>query len=125
MAESSTSLHEPRDMLTHDTLETRRGLISLMEELEAIDWYSQRIDATRTPTLKAILTHNREEEKEHAMMTLEWLRRRDAELDAYMRTYLFTQGDITLPENENSDTEAATPSADGALGVGSLKEANK
>lgn len=122
MAESSTTLHEDRELLTGETLEGRRAIISLMEELEAIDWYSQRIDAAEDPQLVAILTHNRDEEKEHAMMTLEWLRRRDPALDAQMRTYLFTDGDILAAEEgamaDESGVEKVT--ADRSLGVGSL-----
>lgn len=123
MAESSTTLHEHRDVLTAETLEARRGLVSLMEELEAIDWYSQRIDAAGDAQLEAILTHNRDEEKEHAMMTLEWLRRRDPALDAQMRAYLFTDGDILAEEENESETATAASSGDGSLGIGSLREA--
>ena len=65
-----------------------------MEELEAVDWYDQRVDATDDPELAAILAHNRDEEKEHAAMTLEWLRRHDPTLDRHLRTYLFTEGSI-------------------------------
>lgn len=123
MADSSTSFHEPVELLSEHTLETRRGIVSFMEEFEAVDWYAQRIDATQDPQLKAILAHNRDEEKEHAMMTLEWLRRRDPALDAQMRTYLFTEGDILEAEeqampNGGDDTSAA---ADGSLGIGSLR----
>lgn len=124
MADSSTTLHEHRDQLTPETMEQHRGIVSLMEELEAIDWYSQRIDAAQDESLKAILVHNGNEEKEHAMMTLEWLRRRDPVLDEQMRTYLFTEGDITAEEDaaEGGDGSAAA-AGDGSLGVGSLREA--
>lgn len=124
MSEASTTLHEPSDLLQAGTLETHRALVSLMEELEAIDWYSQRIDATADAQLEAILAHNREEEKEHAMMTLEWLRRRDPGLDAQMRAYLFTDGDIAaLEPDEADDATITTADSDGSLGVGSLREA--
>ena len=124
MAESSDSFHEPVELLSAQTLEAHRGIVSLMEELEAVDWYSQRIDAAEDAELKALLSHNRDEEKEHAMMTLEWLRRRDPALDAQMRTYLFTQGDILAAEEDAVDETAAadTAAADGSLGVGSLRE---
>jgi ferritin-like protein len=72
-----------------------RALASLQEELEAVDWYQQRIDATGDPELREILRHNRDEEKEHAAMVLEWIRRRDASFDAKLREYLFTEGSIT------------------------------
>jgi uncharacterized protein len=71
-----------------------------MEELEAVDWYNQRVDATEDEALAKVLAHNRDEEKEHAAMVLEWLRRRDPVLDAHLRTYLFTEGDITELEHE-------------------------
>lgn len=97
-----------------------------MEELEAVDWYDQRIDATEDPELRDILIHNRDEEKEHAAMTLEWLRRRDPELDRVLRRYLFTEGPIT--EIEEAD-EGGAPNGNGrgngngaSLGIGSLRE---
>ena len=70
-----------------------------MEEFEAIDWYGQRIDAATDDELRQILAHNRDEEKEHAAMVLEWLRRHDPELDRHLRTYLFTEGNITQLEH--------------------------
>ena len=94
MADSSMGLHEAREDLRPETLERHRGLVSLMEELEAMDWYQQRIDATRDPELRAVLAHNRDEETEHAAMSLEWMRRQDAVLDDHLRTYLFTSGSI-------------------------------
>lgn len=71
-----------------------RAITSLMEELEAVDWYNQRIDACKDEELKAILTHNRDEEKEHAAMVLEWIRRRDPVLDKELRETLFTDTPI-------------------------------
>jgi ferritin-like protein len=100
-----------------------------MEELEAIDWYDQRVAATADATLAEVLAHNRDEEKEHAAMTLEWLRRNDATLDRHLRTYLFTDADI-LEEEHAAEHGAggapaaagdAAPSGDGSLGVGSLR----
>jgi uncharacterized protein len=86
--------HEPYEKLSESTLDTSRAVRSLMEELDAIDWYQQRIDVTQDAELRAILTHNRDEEKEHAAMVLEWIRRRDPKMDEYLREYLFTSGPI-------------------------------
>jgi len=126
MTDASTSFHEPIELLSSKTMESRRGIATLLEEFEAIDWYDQRIDAAEDPQLRAILAHNRDEEKEHAMMTLEWLRRRDPVLDAEMRTYLFTEGDILAAEEaatgNGNDTQGSTPPADSSLGIGSLRE---
>ena len=118
--------HEPIEELTDETRDMHRAITSLMEELEAVDWYQQRVDATRDPELKRILAHNRDEEKEHAAMVLEWLRRRDPTLDEQLRTYLFTQGEITSLEAEAMERGTATEDdagarQDGSLGIGSLK----
>lgn len=91
---SSEQYHEPLAALSTQTIDLHRAIVSLMEELEAVDWYQQRVDATPDPQLKRILLHNRNEEVEHAAMVLEWLRRQDAEFDRQLRTYLFTEGDI-------------------------------
>ena len=88
------TLHEERDVLGAEILDRHRAISTIMEELEAIDWYDQRIKASSDPELKAVLAHNRNEEKEHATMLLEWLRRHDPELDGHLRTYLFSQGPI-------------------------------
>ncbi|MGY6501265.1 MAG: encapsulin-associated ferritin-like protein [Acidimicrobiales bacterium] len=121
--------HEPVDRLTPRTLDHHRAIVSLMEELEAVDWYDQRVDATDDDELRAILAHNRDEEKEHAAMTLEWLRRRDAVLDEELRTYLFTDGPIVGVEAqamgrtgaEGGATTPTTSPGDGSLGIGSLR----
>jgi ferritin-like protein len=97
---ASEGLHEPAEKLSDETIDYHRAIVSLMEELEAVDWYNQRVDATDDESLAKVLAHNRDEEKEHAMMTLEWLRRRDPKLDEHMRTYLFTSGEITELEEE-------------------------
>jgi uncharacterized protein len=94
MAGSSASLHENEQQLDPRTIDRHRAIVSIMEELEAIDWYDQRVEAARDPELKAVLAHNRDEEKEHAAMMLEWLRRHDAKLDEHLRTYLFTDGPL-------------------------------
>ena len=86
----SEGLHEPAELLDEATIDRHRALTSLIEELEAVDWYDQRVKATNDSGLADVLAHNRDEEKEHASMTLEWLRRRDPVLDRHLRTYLFT-----------------------------------
>lgn len=95
---SATSLHEPVDKLRPQTVDMHRAIRSLMEELEAIDWYRQRADASADDGLKKIMLHNAREEIEHACMVLEWIRRVDPEFDAMMREYLFQEGDITARE---------------------------
>ena len=87
--------HEPISELSDDTRDMHRAIISLMEELEAVDWYNQRVDACRDEELKAILVHNRDEEKEHAAMVLEWIRRKDPTFDKELKDYLFTEKRIT------------------------------
>lgn len=87
---SSVGTHEPIDELSDATRDMHRAIVSLMEELEAIDWYNQRVDACRDAELKAILEHNRDEEKEHASMVLEWIRRRDATFAKQLKGYLFS-----------------------------------
>jgi hypothetical protein len=73
---SSVGYHEPESELSDETRDMHRAIVSLMEELEAVDWYNQRADACKDAELKAILRHNRDEEKEHAAMVLEWIRER-------------------------------------------------
>ena len=86
--------HEPIGELSDETRDMHRAIVSLMEELEAVDWYNQRVDACKDAALKAILAHNRDEEKEHAAMVLEWIRRRDPTFSKELNDYLFTEGDI-------------------------------
>ena len=120
---SSEGLHEDAGKLRPATIDRHRAVSSIMEELEAVDLYDQRVDATDDPELAAILGHNRDEEKEHAAMTLEWLRRHDPKLDEHLRTYLFTTGSILSIEVEaehGSDAGTAEEPADGSLGIGSL-----
>jgi uncharacterized protein len=119
---SSEGYHEPIEMLSASTLDHHRAISSLMEEFEAVDWYDQRVEATDDAELADVLAHNRDEEKEHAAMTLEWLRRRDPALDRFLRTYLFTEGSITELEAE-AEHGASGPSTDGSLGIGSLRGA--
>ena len=91
---SNEGYHEPIDELTDETRDMHRAITSLMEELEAVDWYNQRVDACSNEELKAILAHNRDEEKEHAAMILEWIRRRDQRFDKELTDYLFTEKPI-------------------------------
>jgi ferritin-like protein len=111
-------LHEPLDLLGEDTVDRHRAITSLIEEFEAVDWYDQRVQATNDSTLADILAHNRDEEKEHAAMTLEWLRRHDPVLDRHLGTYLFTSEPVTEVEAE---AEAGDAVPFGSLGIGSLK----
>jgi ferritin-like protein len=120
VAASSAGLHEPAETLDQGTIDRHRALVSIMEELEAIDWYAQRVDATDDPELASVLAHNRDEEKEHAAMTIEWLRRHDPKLDQHLRTSLFTEGPITAIEAAAEAGAAEGPS--GSLGIGSLRD---
>jgi ferritin-like protein len=124
MASASASLHE--ENLKPLTIDQHRALVSLQEELEAADWYNQRAEAATDDELRGILEHNRDEEKEHAMMVLEWLRRHDPKLDAHMRTYLFTEGSILEAEaaatgggGGGGGGKGSEP-GDTSLGIGSL-----
>ncbi len=85
--------HEPVEELNDDVRDMHRAITSLMEELEAVDWYNQRVHATKDEELKKLLIHNRDEEKEHAAMMLEWIRRRDDFFDKQLRKFLFKDGD--------------------------------
>src|SRR5262249_53809668 len=119
---SSVGFHENEALLKAETKDRHRALASLQEELEAIDWYDQRVDATGDPELAAILAHNRDEEREHAMMVLEWLRRKAPGFEEQMRTYLFKQGPILGLEAAAENGEAAPAAGgDGSLGIGSLR----
>jgi uncharacterized protein len=86
--------HESLEKLSAETQDMHRAIVSLMEELEAVDWYNQRVDACSSPELRAILAHNRDEEKEHAAMILEWIRRQDNSFDKELKDYLFTDKPI-------------------------------
>ena len=131
---SHEGYHESADLLPEATKDFHRAIESLIEELEAIDWYQQRADATKEETLRAVLLHNRNEEVEHAMMTLEWLRRRDAKIDETARMFLFAEGEITQIEaakkaamaagaaGSGGGTSVATsPASPSSLGIGSLR----
>ena len=124
MPQGSTTFHEAEARLSPHTRDLHRALVSLQEELEAIDWYQQRVDATEDDTLREILKHNRAEEVEHAAMVLEWIRRHDADFAAQLKTYLFTEGSIVEREavaesaqpGEGSNGNGRTP-----RGIGSLR----
>ncbi len=123
---ASEGLHEPLELLDEPTMDRHRAMTSLCEELEAIDWYDQRVKATSDASLAAVLAHNRDEEKEHAAMILEWLRRRDPVLDRNLGSYLFTSEPITEIEagtmgSQQGPDEASGASGPGSLGIGSLK----
>ena len=93
-AMTSVGYHEPLTELSEATRDMHRAIVSLMEELEAVDWYNQRADACKDPELRAILAHNRDEEKEHAAMVLEWIRRKDAVFSKELNEFLFTDKPI-------------------------------
>ncbi len=132
MATSSGTFHESADDLRPETRDRHRAIVSLMEELEAVDWYDQRIDAAGNEDLRGVLRHNRDEEKEHASMVLEWLRRHDQTLDGFLRRYLFTERPIAeLAAEAEVEAAAGTASAgspdltntgDGSLGLRGLAD---
>ena len=113
----TSGYHERHEDLTEQTRDLHRALSSLMEELEAVDWYQQRVDATDDPTLRDVLAHNRDEEIEHAAMVIEWLRRNHPAFDHQLRTYLFTTGSIVDIEERDESADG-----DGSLGLGNLKQ---
>jgi ferritin-like protein len=124
---SSVGFHEAVESLRPQTRDDHRAWTSLQEELEAVDWYNQRVDAAGDAELAGILAHNRDEEKEHAAMVIEWLRRRDSAWDAKLRQYLFTEASVleieAAAESDDSGVDEA-PSATGGLGdlgIGSLR----
>ena len=101
LAMSSDTYHEPLELLSEDTKNTHRAIVSLMEELEAIDWYQQRAEACSDPELSAVLTHNKNEEVEHAMMTLEWLRRKQPVFAENIAAYIDSSGPILEVEEQS------------------------
>src|SRR4029450_9294975 len=124
---SSEILDEDAAKLGPDVIDKHRAIVSLMEELEAVDWYNQRAKATDNPELRAVLEPNRDEEKEHAAMVLEWIRRNDPKFSEHLKTYLFTEGSVTEIEAEVAhgagDGGEAAGASDGSLGIGSLRPA--
>ncbi len=109
MAGASQGWHEDEAALSPRTKDLHRALVSLQEELEAVDWYQQRFDATHDPDLKRILAHNRDEEKEHAMMLLEWLRRLDVAFARQIEKHLGRAGPIVREEELEEASGAADP----------------
>lgn len=114
---SSEAFHEPLGALSEATKEMHRAIVSLIEELEAIDWYQQRAEACSDAELREILLHHREEEIEHAMMNLEWIRRNDATFREKVAAYVNAAGPITAIE---AARRAGEPERR-ALAIGSLK----
>jgi len=97
---SSERLHAPRERLSKETLALHQAIVSLIEELEAVDWYRQRADDCEDAELKSVLLHNMREEMEHASMVLEWLRRNSSDFEKELKTYLFSEGGIAAVEEE-------------------------
>jgi hypothetical protein len=131
---ASEGLHENLDDLSAEALDMHRALVSLGEELEAVDWYGQRAEASEDDALKAILLHNLNEEIEHASMLIEWLRRNHSGFRDHLKDYLFTSAPITELESDSDseDAEAETVEAPtqaapeiattSGFTIGSLKE---
>ncbi len=127
----SETYHEPLELLSERTRNLHRAIVSLIEELEAVDWYGQRAEAASDPELKSVLLHHRREEIEHAFMNLEWLVRNEETFAEHARTYLFSQGPITEVEEaatvaevqSGSQSRPGPPAATSgrSLGIGSLK----
>jgi ferritin-like protein len=130
---NSVGYHESEENLRDETKDRHRALASMQEELEAVDWYDQRVDAATDDELKEILAHNRDEEIEHFVMVLEWMRRRSPKFSAELRTRLFTEGSITAKEEADKgkaggsgaggDSPKGAGAGDGSLGIGSLRGA--
>lgn len=121
---SSESYHEPIELLSETTKDMHRAVVSLREELDAVDWYGQRAEACGDPELRAVLLHNRDEEIEHAMMVLEWLRRHDPAVAGNIDRYLHAAGPIVAHEHETKEaTGAGAAPRAVSLGIGSLKGA--
>jgi len=122
---SSETLHEDPTELGPLVIDQHRAIASLMEELEAVDWYNQRAAATTDEELRAVLVHNRDEEKEHACMVLEWLRRQDTKLDENLRKYLFTEEPLSALIAAEKAEPPAPVAPEGHLGIGDLRAANE
>jgi uncharacterized protein len=123
---SSESYHEPMELLSEETKNLHRAIVSLREELEAVDWYQQRAEACTDQELRDVLRHNKNEEIEHAMMTLEWLRRNDPVFAQNIATYLNSSGPITEVEEKTvggAAGESKPAEASYSLGIGSLRGA--
>ena len=117
---ASDTYHEPLELLSEDTREMHRAITSLKEELEAIDWYQQRVDACADPQLKGLLLHNKNEEIEHATMLMEWIRRHSDHFNEMMRRYLFSESPIVGIEAGTKAGTATAPAIE-TLGIGSMR----
>ena len=125
---SSENLHVPREVLSQEARLLHYAITSLVEELEAVDWYRQRADDTEDEQLREILLHNMREEMEHAAMVLEWMRRRHPDFAEPLKTYLFTDAPIVGIEKTVEAGVADTDSGNAGpppkrVTVGSLKGA--
>ena len=122
---SSESYHEPIELLSEATRNMHRAIVSLKEELEAVDWYQQRAEACTDTELRDVLVHNKNEEIEHAMMNLEWIRRHSQVFDVNIKTYIGAKGPILAVEKQQtagaSGGGSAAPRDASSLGIGSLK----
>ena len=124
---SSESYHEPIELLSEETKNMHRAIVSLKEELEAVDWYQQRAEACSNEELRGVLVHNKNEEIEHAMMNLEWIRRHSDVFDANIKTYINAKGPIVAVEKQQAASEGGAGGGSGpssaatSLGIGSLK----
>jgi len=122
-----SNYHEPAEELSPEARNFSRALNSLKEEIEAVDWYHQRVVTTNDPDLAAIMAHNRDEEIEHACMTLEWLRRNMPGWDEELRAWLFKEGDLMAAHGDDhdhgdQDTSAAPKAGGDSLGIGKIKK---
>jgi hypothetical protein len=127
---SSENLHAPRERLSPQTLNLHFAIVSLMEELDAIDWYRQRADDAEDERLKGLLLHNMREEMEHASMLLEWIRRHDGDFERFLKTYLFTESSILQEEKAataegvgEGGSETSRRGAEPGFTIGSLRDA--
>jgi ferritin-like protein len=126
-AMSSESYHEPLELLSEETRNLHRAIVSLCEELEAVDWYHQRAEACSDPDLRAVITHNEHEEVEHAMMNLEWIRRHNPVFAANIGKYIQSSGSILAVEAGSGGDSGGVASSGGSagtgvgLGIGSLR----
>ena len=118
---SSETYHEREELLSEDTKNMHRAIVSLKEELEAVDWYQQRAEACSDADLRAVLIHNKNEEIEHAMMVLEWIRRHNPTFDANIGTYVNSSGSILEVEASKTGGGSAGGATSTSLGIGSLK----
>lgn len=112
--------HEPANELNEEARNFTRALNSLKEEIEAVDWYNQRVVTSKDQALKDIMAHNRDEEIEHACMNLEWLRRNMPGWDEELRNWLFKEGDIVEEEHDEGH-EGSGGTHNNDLGIGKLK----